>query len=88
MAHVKPDKRVVTQGGFAELLLMPLGDKSRIIGSLLYNYVDSDFGGLRYQSMTGGLSYLVARNLRLIGEYTYIKDSKTSKVTLGIVSAF
>lgn len=88
MAPVKPGKRILTQGGFAELLLMPHGDKSRIIGSLLYNYVDSDFGVLRYQSMTGGLSYLLARNLRLIGEYTYIKDSKTSKVTLGIVSAF
>ena len=35
-----------------------------------------------------GLSYLLARNVRLVGEYTYIKDTKTSKVTLGIVSAF
>lgn len=88
MTGVKPSERVKTNGGFVELLVSPKGDKSRVTGSLLYNYVDSDFKELNYQSYTGTLNYLLARNVRLVGEYTYIKDTKTSKVSLGIISAF
>lgn len=84
----KPDKRVKTQGGFVELVVSPKGDKSRITGSLLYNYVDSDLPELKYQSYTAGLSYLLARNVRIIGEYTYEKEKKSSKVAVGIISAF
>ncbi len=80
--------RAQTRGGFAELLISPNGPDSRFTGHLLYNYVDSDQSSLNYQSYTGGVSYLVSRNLRVIGEYTYIKDSKDSKVTLGIITAF
>ena len=88
MTVIKPDSRVKTQGGFVELLVSPKGDKSRITGSLLYNYVDSDLKELKYQSFSATLNYLLARNVRLVGEYTYIKDSKTSKMSLGIISAF
>lgn len=88
MTSVKPTDRVKTKGGFVELLISPQGDKSRVTGSLLYNYVDSDFKELNYQSYTGSVNYLIARNLRLSGEYTYIKDTKTSRFTLGIISAF
>ncbi len=88
MTGIKPSERVKTNGGFVELLVSPKGDKSRVTGSLLYNYVDSDFKELNYQSYTGTLNYLLARNVRLVGEYTYIKDTKTSKVSLGIISAF
>ncbi len=88
MTGIKPAERVKTNGGFVELLFSPNGDKSRVTGSLLYNYVDSDFKELNYQSYTGTLNYLLARNVRLVGEYTYIKDTKTSKVSLGIISAF
>lgn len=88
MTAIKPNERVKTQGGFVELLVSPQGDKSRLTGSLLYNYVDSDIKELKYESYTAGLSYLLARNVRLVGEYTYIKDPKISKVTVGIVSAF
>ncbi len=88
MTGIKPSERVKTNGGFVELLVSPKGDKSRVTGSLLYNYVDSDFKELNYQSYTGTLNYLLARNVRLVGEYTYVKDTKTSKVSLGIISAF
>lgn len=88
MTSVKPTERVKTQGGFVELIYSPQGDKSRIIGSLLYNYVDSDFKELKYQSYTGSLNYLIARNIRLVGEYTYMKESKTSRFTLGFITAF
>ncbi|HWQ82060.1 MAG TPA: hypothetical protein VN514_07305 [Ignavibacteria bacterium] len=88
MTGIKPSERVKTNGGFVELIVSPKGDKSRVTGSLLYNYVDSDFKELNYQSYTGTLNYLLARNVRLVGEYTYVKDTKTSKVSLGIISAF
>ncbi len=84
----RPGARTKTQGGFIELLVSPEGDKSRITGSLLYNHVDSDLKDLNYRSYTAGLNYLLARNVRLIGEYTYVKDTKTSKFSLGIISAF
>ncbi|MCI0472745.1 MAG: hypothetical protein L0Y76_04090 [Ignavibacteria bacterium] len=80
--------RTNTQGGFLELLVAPKGDESRIVGSLLYNYVDSDIKELNYRSYTAGLNYLLARNIRLIGEYTYIQNIKTSRFTVGIISAF
>ncbi len=85
---VKPSERVKTQGGFAELLISPKGADSRLTGHLLYNYVDSDESDLNYQSYTGGLSYLLSRNFRVVGEYTYIKEHKDSKVTLGFITAF
>ena len=88
MTSVKPTERVKTQGGFVELIYSPQGDKSRITGSLLYNYVDSDFKDLKYQSYTGSLNYLLARNIRLVGEYTYMKETKISRFTLGFITAF
>jgi hypothetical protein len=78
----------MTRGGFAELLISPNGPDSRFTGHLLYNYVDSDQSSLNYQSYTGGVSYLISRNLRVIGEYTYVKDTKDSKVTVGFITAF
>lgn len=80
--------RAMTRGGFAELLVSPKGADSRLTGHLLYNYVDSDQSSLNYQSYTGGVSYLISRNFKVIGEYTYIQDNKDSKVTLGFVTAF
>ncbi|MBK6875047.1 MAG: hypothetical protein IPG99_00895 [Ignavibacteria bacterium] len=88
MLAVKPGERVITQGGFAEVIISPQGDNSRWIGTLLYNIVDSDLPALDYKSYTAGLNYLLARNLRIAGEYTYIQNTKTSKVSLGIISAF
>lgn len=83
-----PSSRVKTDGGFAELIFSPNYDKSRWYATLLYNKVNSDYSGLDYQSMTGNLTYLIATNLRLTGEYTYETISKTSSVALGFFSAF
>lgn len=84
----KPGERSVTQGGFAELIISPNGDESRFTGTLLYNIVDSDTPGLDYKSYTASVSYLLARNFRIVGEYTYVQDSKVSKITAGVVTAF
>lgn len=80
--------KVITQGGFAEVIVTPQGEDGRWQGHLLYNKIDSDLPEARYESYTAGLGYLLARNIRLVGEYTYYKDSKDSKVSVGIISAF
>ena len=79
---------IITQGGFAEVIVTPQGEDGRWQGHLLYNKVDSDLPASNYESYTGGIGFLLARNIRLIGEYTYLKDSKDSKFSVGIISAF
>jgi len=80
--------KVATRGAFGELTYIPDGDKSRWYGVALVNWVESDLSDLNYKTATGHVSYLMARNLRLIGEYTYDFAYKANKVTVGFVSAF
>lgn len=77
-----------TRGALAELIVVPGGDKGRWYGTALFNWVDSDIQELRYRSLTGHVGYLLARNLRLVGEYTYDLELRANKVTLGFVSGF
>ncbi|MBX7044079.1 MAG: hypothetical protein K1X85_14375 [Ignavibacteria bacterium] len=88
MLAAAPSERVKTQGGFAELIITPEGDNSRFLGYLLYNIIDSDLDDLDYQSYTAGVNYLLARNLRIVGEYTYEQERKKSRVSVGFVTAF
>ena len=80
--------KVATRGAFGELTYIPDGDKSRWYGVALINWVESGLSDLNYKTATGHVSYLMARNLRLIGEYTYDFAYKANKVTVGFVSAF
>ncbi|HEU5049529.1 MAG TPA: hypothetical protein VFU00_04335, partial [Gemmatimonadales bacterium] len=84
-------------GGFAELLVRPAG--SRWLGFALYNLIDADrpimdvrLGGPgpsdRYETLSGGLGYLLRRNLRLTGEATWDIELEASRWTFGFVSAF
>jgi hypothetical protein len=84
-----------TRGGFGELVYLPDGDKSRWYGVLLYNAVDSDYEVVdpeypspKYESATAHIGYIVARNFRLIGEYTYDILNKANGLTVGLVAAF
>jgi len=85
-----PTGKIKTNGGFAELIITPNGDNSKIYGSLLFNYIDSDLKELNQKSGTLHLGYLLRRNIRLVGEYTFTsaKEKDYSKVILGIVTAF
>ena len=85
--HPAPLKQK-TQGGMAELIYMPDGEKSTWFGALLYNNVTSDDEALKYESATAHFSYLLARNFRLVGEYTYDLQFKANKVSVGLVCAF
>jgi hypothetical protein len=87
--------KTVTRGGFAELIYLPDADNSLWYGVLLYNGVNSDYRvtgedvpSPDYESVTAHLGYLLARNFRVVGEYTYDIQNKANALTVGLVAAF
>ena len=77
-----------TSGIAAEFIYAPALDKSRDYLTLLYNSVDSDLDEHDYQTLTLSGTYLVARNLRLLAEFTRDIEFERNRLLLGIVSAF
>lgn len=95
--YVADDSSASLDGGFAELLVRPGG--SRWHGFALYNLIDADrpllsvrLGGpalvSRYETLSGGVGYLLRRNVRVTGEMTYDISQEEARWTLGFVSAF
>ncbi|HPF70652.1 MAG TPA: hypothetical protein PLQ13_08295 [Candidatus Krumholzibacteria bacterium] len=80
--------RIETNGVVAELVISPHKDRSRTYATLLYNRLDSDLDAYDYESWTGSLTHLMARNLRGTLEYTYDAEREISRVGLGLVAAF
>ena len=85
-------KTAATRGAFVEMLYSPDWDHSRWYGVLLWNWGESEFHletlGRKYQTGTGHVGYLLARNLRLTAEYTYDFLRKANTISVGFVSAF
>ncbi len=82
---------LVTQGGFGEIIFSPNGDQSNWYMAGLFNYVDSDLNYLIYKSATLHAGYVLRRNVRLVGEYTYdfsLENESYGKASLGVISAF
>jgi hypothetical protein len=79
---------IKTRGAFAELIYMPNGDNSDWYAVGLYNWVESNIGTLDKKSASFHLGYLLARNIRLVGEYTHDFTEKYGRFGLGFVSAF
>jgi len=78
------------KGGFAELLYFPRGDDSKWYSAALFNWID--YGGLRneFQSLSFHLGLLLRRNVRLVGEVTYVFKDLNEKYTrfgLGLITA-
>jgi hypothetical protein len=93
-----PGKTYV-DGGLLELVWAPAGPIGRWHVTGLYNHVESDealftirqgeAGPLdTYRSASLGASYLLARNLRLLGEWQYDLESENNRLTMGLVTAF
>lgn len=91
------EPKAVTQGGFAELLLRPVGSRWYAVG--LYNRVWSDrpllnvrLGGpagvSRYETVTAGWGYLLRRNVRLFLEGTWDREQRQAQFSLGATAAF
>jgi hypothetical protein len=77
-----------TTGGFAELHFFPQGQDGRWAMSALYNKVDSDDPDASLENASLTVNYLIARNLRLLGEVTHDLDRDADRLTLGLVTAF
>ncbi len=76
------------EGIVAELVISPQLDRSRFYLTALYNRIDHDIDAYDYQTATLSGTYLVARNLRLIAEYTRDLELDKNRVTIGMVSGF
>lgn len=81
-------EEVKTSGGFAELIVRPDGDDSRIYGIALFNYIDSDENALDIKSGAVSLGYLLSRNIRFTGEYNYNFTAEFGSIGVGFVTAF
>jgi hypothetical protein len=75
-----------SKGTIAEIIYSPRLDKSRFFLTGLYNKIDSDL--YKYETATLSGTYLIARNLRLIAEFTRDLEYDLNRFTLGMVSGF
>lgn len=87
-ADLNPTLDVETNAALIELIVMPWGDDSRWYFDAMYNWRDSDYDAIDYQSATFHVGHLVSRNLRLVGEVTYDLEMEFAQVGVGFVSAF
>ena len=78
----------IHQGIIGEIIFAPQLDRSRFYLTGLYNWIDSELDDYKYETATISGTYLVARNLRLIAEYTRDLQNDRNRFTLGMVSGF
>ena len=81
-------KDIRSSGIIAELIFSPQRDRSRYFFILLYNKVNSDLKKNDYQTVTFNGTYLIARNLRIMAEFTRDFQFDKSRFAVGLVSAF
>ncbi len=79
---------VNSYGGFIQLMYAPSSEPFDWYAFILYNNVRSDITDLKYQSITGNLSYLLSRNFKLTAEYSYEIERLKNSLTLGFMTAF
>jgi hypothetical protein len=86
---VAPDSTDTTvDGGFAELVVLPGGDRSRWAFVGLYNVIESDEAGGDVDRGTLAANYYMARNLRILFETTRDFENEAWEFTLGAMGAF
>jgi hypothetical protein len=79
---------VETHSIIAEVILSPDMERSRYFFTALYNWIDSEADSADYETGTLNATYVLARNVRLLAEYTYDFGRESNRGALGIVSAF
>jgi len=77
-----------SRGGFGELIFRPDGDESKWYGVILYNNVFSDDKSVEWESAAFHLGYLLRRNIRLVGEYSYNIKDEFGRIGVGFIAAF
>lgn len=88
MFFLQSPEKVKTRGAFGELIFRPNGDDSRWYSSILYNWIESGQSDLNVRMGTVHLGYLVKRNIRFIGEFSYNFADKFGLFSTGFVTAF
>lgn len=83
-----PGDDVVTRGGFAEVVFLPSGADGRWAVTALYNRIRSDDPAAELEDAALSLSYLSARNIRLIGEVGHDLERSEDRLSFGVVAAF
>lgn len=78
--------KVKTDGYVVELVCAPDLDRSRYYFTGLYNQINMEND--KFRTATLSFTYQLARNLRLVTEYTRDLEKKNNRVVLGMVSAF
>ncbi|QQS36487.1 MAG: hypothetical protein IPM56_00615 [Ignavibacteriales bacterium] len=81
-------QEIKTRGAFGELLFMPNGDESKWYAAGLFNWTESDIESLNYKSAALNIGYMIKRNIRLAGEFSYNIKDKFGKAGIGIIAAF
>ncbi len=81
-------KQIKTRGAFGELVFRPDGDNSKWYAVGLYNWVESGQDDLDIKTGTAHLGYLLRRNFRVTGEFTYDFTNKFGQASLGLITAF
>lgn len=77
-----------TRGAFGELIYRPEGDASKWYGTVIFNWIESDFSELNLKQLGVHFGYLLRRNIRLVAEYSHNITGEYGKMNLGFVSAF
>ncbi|HNR67886.1 MAG TPA: hypothetical protein PKN24_07550 [bacterium] len=77
-----------TKGMVVEAIFAPQLDRSRWYLTGLYNRVESDWKPSNYETATLSYTYLMARNLRLIAEFTRDIHHENNRLVFGFVSGF
>lgn len=81
-------EKVEAKGIVLEAVFSPALDRSRTYFTALYNRIDHDLDWYDYETATLNGTYLLARNLRAVAEYTRDLQYKKNRFTVGIVSGF
>ncbi len=92
------DNEGETTGWVLEAIVAPHRNTPRYYFTALYNQIDSEIttiyptftmgSSVPYETFTLSGTYLLARNLRLIGEYTRDLEHNKNRVVMGFVSGF
>jgi hypothetical protein len=79
---------IETDGVVAELVCARDRMKSRHYLVLLYNGVDSQLNKLDYETLTASYTYVLARNVRLMAEWSNSFITHKNRVVLGVTTGF
>jgi len=74
------------QGGLAEFIWLPQGDRSKLYFMGLYNFIEEEEVETIYNTITGHVGYMIRTNIRAFIENTYDIENEENRLILGIMA--